>query len=456
MSLLLFLACTDSGPNPDKPGEPPASNHQTPPPNPSHGLDGYAWEQLRQLHPRGAVLIQTDTLRADHLPWYGYARNTLPLLSAREGWLVVDRHYSSSSWTFPATASLLTGRHIRSHHLIGIHTPEAATAIGPFYQDYLPTRGVAVAWFNGNMSMERTNLLGGWETVENDGNEPENGARLMDRALAWIQSLPADQPFLAMIQPMDPHRPWLPASQDQWTWANYSTAPFSLEASEESQTAAVDSIMATGTAEEKEAVTQLLRDIYDEELLGLDRGVDQLLQGLAQDDRLADTLVVFTADHGESLFDVPGAFGHSGSLREELVHIPLAFYHPSFHGRVVDGCMSSNVDVLPTVATVLGVEPLPDTDGIPFPCRNYALSEYFDEGNGLPVLDIVNVETEKIRIEVACNSGQVTGFDLSTDPGGLDRIAGQDLPGGVEWMKTLSAEVENTKASFPGVTCVWP
>ncbi|HNC96801.1 MAG TPA: sulfatase, partial [Myxococcota bacterium] len=419
-------------------------------------LQAYAWEQLRQLHTRGAVLIQTDTLRADHLPWYGYSRNTLPSLSAREGWLVVDRHYSSSSWTFPATASLLTSRYVRSHQLIGIRSPSAATAIGPFYQDYLPTQGVSVAWFNGNMSMERTNLLEGWETVESVGDEPENGAQLLERALAWVQSLPADQPFLVMVQPMDPHRPWLPAAEDQWTWANYSTAPFSLDTNEEAQTAAVDEIMQSGTTQEKDALAQLLRDVYDEELLGLDRGVEQFLQGLEAGGLAEDTLVVFTADHGESLFDVPGAFGHSGSLREELVHIPLAYYHPSFRSRVVEGCLSSHVDVLPTLTTVLGVEPMPDTDGIPFPCRDYAVSELFDEGDLGPVLDIVNVEARNIRVEVACNSGQVSGFDLSTDPAAVDRGPGQDLPDGLSLMNSLAAEVEAAKAAFPEVSCVWP
>lgn len=458
-SLLLLLACVNSVQNPPKAPEnyPESSrNHRWMLDDPSEALNALAWEQLRQLHTRGAVLIQTDTLRADHLPWYGYSRNTLPSLSAREGWLVVDRHYSSSSWTFPATASLLSSRYVREHHLIGINSPTSSTAISPFYQDYLPTQGVAVAWFNGNMSMERTNLLEGWQTVESYGNEPENGARLLERALAWIQTLPADQPFLVMVQPMDPHRPWLPAAGDQWTWADYSTAPFSLDTNEETQTAAVDAIMQGGTAEEKEALAQLLRDVYDEELLGLDRGVELFLQGLEQGGLADDTLVAFTADHGESLFDVPGAFGHSGSLREELIHIPLAFYHPTLQSRVVDGCISSHVDVLPTLATVLGVDPMAGTDGIPFPCRDYAVSELFSEGNLGPTLDIVNVTARDIRVEVACPSGQVTGFDLQKDPGTVDRGPGQDLPGGLMLMNTLAAEVEAAKVAFPQITCTWP
>ncbi|HNH48453.1 MAG TPA: hypothetical protein PKY30_15540, partial [Myxococcota bacterium] len=108
------------------------------------------------------------------------------------------------------------------------------------------------------------------------------------------------------------------------------------------------------------------------------------------------------------------------------------------------------------VLTVLGVEPMPDTDGIPFPCRDYAVSELFDEGDLGPVLDIVNVEARNIRVEVACNSGQVSGFDLSTDPAAVDRGPGQDLPDGLSLMNSLAAEVEAAKAAFPEVSCVWP
>ena len=81
MRLLLFLACTDPHGEPQKvpdDSHSPERDQGLMLRDPASALQAYAWEQLRQLHTRGAVLIQTDTLRADHLPWYGYGRNTLP------------------------------------------------------------------------------------------------------------------------------------------------------------------------------------------------------------------------------------------------------------------------------------------------------------------------------------------------------------------------------------------
>jgi len=55
------------------------------------------------------VLVVIDTLRPDHLATYGYGRDTAPFLGALARQGVVFDGLSTSSWTKPATASLLTG-----------------------------------------------------------------------------------------------------------------------------------------------------------------------------------------------------------------------------------------------------------------------------------------------------------------------------------------------------------
>ena len=52
------------------------------------------------------VLIVIDALRADHLPFYGYEKNTSPFLWELSKQSVVFEHaFSASSWTSPGTAS---------------------------------------------------------------------------------------------------------------------------------------------------------------------------------------------------------------------------------------------------------------------------------------------------------------------------------------------------------------
>ena len=55
------------------------------------------------------VLIVLDTLRADHLPVYGYQKDTSPFISEIASQSIVfNNAFSASSWTAPATASILT------------------------------------------------------------------------------------------------------------------------------------------------------------------------------------------------------------------------------------------------------------------------------------------------------------------------------------------------------------
>ena len=53
--------------------------------------------------PPNIVIIVIDSLRADHLPFYGYGRETAPFLTELASESVVFRNaYSTSSWTAPA------------------------------------------------------------------------------------------------------------------------------------------------------------------------------------------------------------------------------------------------------------------------------------------------------------------------------------------------------------------
>ena len=68
---------------------------------------------------RTSSSILVDTLRADHLPTYGYPRATAPFLSslATDG-IVFENAWSTSSWTAPATASLFTSLYPQEHGVV--------------------------------------------------------------------------------------------------------------------------------------------------------------------------------------------------------------------------------------------------------------------------------------------------------------------------------------------------
>jgi len=65
------------------------------------------------------VVIVIDTIRADHLPMYGYKHNTSPFLSQLSTKSILcENAYSTSSWTSPSTASIFTSYYPFQHGVV--------------------------------------------------------------------------------------------------------------------------------------------------------------------------------------------------------------------------------------------------------------------------------------------------------------------------------------------------
>ncbi|HWC66168.1 MAG TPA: sulfatase-like hydrolase/transferase, partial [Thermoanaerobaculia bacterium] len=65
---------------------------------------------------RLVVLFDVDTLRADHLPLYGYARPTTPEIDrVFASGLVAERCYANASWTLPSHVSIFTSTTVNRH-----------------------------------------------------------------------------------------------------------------------------------------------------------------------------------------------------------------------------------------------------------------------------------------------------------------------------------------------------
>ena len=72
---------------------------------------------------------------------------------------------------------------------------------------------------------------------------------------------------------------------------------------------------------------EFVLDAYDDGLALLDQQVGLLFEDLERAGRLANTLVIVTADHGEELGD-HGLYGHASSLYDGEIHVPLLIWLP--------------------------------------------------------------------------------------------------------------------------------
>ncbi len=103
-----------------------------------------------------------------------------------------------------------------------------------------------------------------------------------------------------------------------------------------------------------------LEDRYVVDLSFLDKQIGRLLNYLRKDE-FEDSLIIFTSDHGESLYEHGIPIAHRG-VYENVVNIPLIIKHPSLPAKRIDSIVQQ-IDLLPTILELLGISAPDDIDG---------------------------------------------------------------------------------------------
>lgn len=321
--------------------------------------------------PRTIVLVTVDTLRADTLSSAGYPLPTTPFLDrvARQG-VVFDRSYATSSWTPPTMASLFTGTFPTTHGVVSGEIAERRVLRQPVLPASLTTlaeaakrAGYATLGVASNRHLVRD--LGFAQGFDHFFDPPDfrNGdainleaRRLLVEAFGpgW-RSLWRNRPLLLWVHYFDPHDPYVPFPP----WLARHPAP-AAPGGETFPARLTMREMKSRFPRPDAELARAIRPFYDGEVNRVDRLVEALWRDLGLSD---DTLFVFTADHGEEIAD-HGALGHSHSLYEELVRVPLLFHWPrGLPAGVRIETPVSSVDLLPTLLDLIGAESLPALPG---------------------------------------------------------------------------------------------
>lgn len=444
--MLLFLACTAQSPTPLKESDKQTEVHPTP------------VFELQGLQPELIIVMHTDTLRLDHLPMYGYERQTFPYFSSLKGQIRWESYYSTSSWTPTSTASLLTGLDIPHHQVRHANDRSGDDLLVPSLVESFAQAGIATALFAGNTLLGADNGFSkGFSYSVVDPVEPSNAVFLVGQALAYLDTLAAGQKAYLHIQAYDPHQPWYPSPQALGHWSNTNLLPFSLSADHEQEQLELKAFFETASDAQKEVVKEQIRNVYDEELLGLDAAYELLINGLIDRGRLAKTLVVFTADHGETLFDENDYFGHGVTLREELVRLPLIFYNPSFSDQHIQDCLAWNVDLLPTLLMSMGISVPMGLDGVPFQankCRDVISQSVYGEEDQTNILMQIGSESITHKLLRNCKDQTETLYDLRQDPVALH---GRPYTGTQPDLENALQNALNlAQNTWPDVSCALP
>jgi len=288
-------------------------------------------------HPN-VLLIVMDTLRADELGCYGGAPHAtvqatpnLDALAARG--VLYERAYATSSWTWPSTASILTGLVPEVHGVLDDTSCYLAAAIETV-GEALERAGCATGAFVCNPLIDPVkNFDQGFETFDHAW-EARKSEAVLPRIEAWIAER-ADARFFLYLHLVDPHEPVAPDPQDlARVGVSASPPPGSPTRPAVSARTALlrgEGLTETGAIDPDKVVPkdqqQWLKDTYAAAVSTCDRHVGTVLGWLEEHGLLEDTIVAFTSDHGEELFD-HGFLGHDHTLYQELVHVPMILAGP--------------------------------------------------------------------------------------------------------------------------------
>lgn len=311
------------------------------------------------------VLISCDTLRADHLGCYGYARDTSPNIDAfaKESVLFEDA-VTPETWTLTAHLSMLTGLDPRRHRVTAntnlaeeiVTLPEilrdAGYATGGFtgYGIWLnPARGFAQGFDRYSTPPITRHLF-----------------KTLDHVYQWLDAN-AHAPFFLFFHNYDSHSkfkesdcvgcdlPYYPPRPRFLKYASELTEPPSLRAAGRLQ--ATDLLFAAIEGKEslsKEEIEYMIA-LYDDAIRGVDEGVGKLFDALKERGVYDDAIIIVTSDHGEN-------FGENGQFLHEHVYegsarVPLIIRFPNgkHSGKRVPK-MVQLTDLAPTVLDLLGLQ----------------------------------------------------------------------------------------------------
>jgi arylsulfatase A-like enzyme len=290
--------------------------------------------------PQHLILVTVDTLRADGLSCYGNTLGTSDAAHAAARGSAIGFHldqlaaegtrytraYAPRGMTFPSLATLFTGLSPLEHGALSngdVLDPQQTTLA-----EKLTAQGFRCAAFTTNkLLVPRSGIEQGFEHFVYDFG-PDRDRAMAQAALDWLAKQAPQQRCFVWLHLIGPHLPYEPGPEFLELYGKRD-----YQGPADGTRAFVDPHHA-GTLPAQPADHEQMRALYWGEVARIDRELSHFFQGLARLPHWQQSLTVFTADHGEELAERNRYYGHSKSVYETVLHVPLFVRAP---GRIDAG-----------------------------------------------------------------------------------------------------------------------
>ncbi len=385
------------------------------------------------------IMIIVDTLRADHLSTWGYARDTAPNMAEFAGQSVVFKNaIAPASWTYPSFASILIGKLAFNHsHNEYENTRIDEGAALPIHMNY---KGYAT------VSLQTNELV---EYLDVDFNErfhiidgPNLDQQIVQKAVKWLDAdVNKDKKFFMFLGLISPHWDYDPqrsyiydfVNDDVYASSGYQRIPFTDGISYSDLSAEVQAcIPAPASVDGIYQDSRLYTAAYDSEIRFADYTIGILLDSLKAKGLYDDSLIIITSDHGENMTDHTNYFSHGDNLYNSLLHVPLLMKFPGQTESLTVDDYVRTIDALPTVLDYLSI----DVDSLSIDGKSLIPVVNGQDVNfgGRPVISYLaeswnhskKISLIKDGYKLIKTDDETELFDLTLDPNEQRNIAGLD------------------------------
>lgn len=434
------------------------------------------------------LIITADAMRADYCSVYGGSTPTphLEALAARGA--LFQNFVTTAPWTSPSLDAMFSSKYppgmiSRSTGADFIHrnlAPYWCDAAGRTFVDEVGDTGTTTAVFAGNWRISKEFWLvepfqhhvAFWpQNPERRGpfrrlpvlhaavasflpslayTRPLDTTReLTDHAVEFLRQH-RDRPFFLWVHYFDPHAPYDPPARFRTKDGPWSQYPPTGKMHQSGLPPDDDQEPYEVRLKRLVETIEFTRSLYAGEIRYVDDALGRVLDELNRLGLEDDTIVCFSSDHGEELWD-HDQWGHGFSLYQEQLHVPFIVAGPGIERQTIEARVSQ-IDFVPTLANLLGLDASPEWHGtslVPL-LRGDELGDVgrtcFAQGNDFPLAPEASqtVVSGRFKLIRGKESGRIELFDLVADPDEKTNVADQHA----EVVQELVQQLDGWAAGF--------
>lgn len=441
------------------------------------------------------ILVSVDTLRADHLPCYGYYRNTAPHICelAKEG-ILFKNAFAQSANTFPSHMSIFTSLSPSSHGVKNVFKDKLDEEILTLPQ-ILKLYNYNTAW-SGPLNDPSLDFEAGFGRGFDEKFDSVFRKHVLNKCnnselFEWLEKQEKERNNFFLFYHTDQvHAPYTPKmnlfnnryilnitaqdysnkrlqilkerfynnpdsffsalnisdndtkekmiDEDFWSLSNLSlfyppSAP-NILAQAGIDPPAFEIFWENINRSDSDELTYVI-SLYDSEIAEADTCLNEFLDKLKEEGVYDKSVIIIIADHGEEFLE-HGKIDHS-QLYDEVVHVPLIIKIPNVAGSYVDS-LAESIDIMPTVLDLVGI-PLP----------------YYTQGKTLldkSRKDFIHAEFSDKRLLrsdrwsfIMHDNGMIELYDITKDPKQTNNIAQEET----KVAENMKMELKNWSSTLP-------